>query len=105
MGFLDKMAINMAHKAIVYVSGIILIFSIFVEVRVLDNTKIMILAGVTLLYGILLWLISDTLAQYDEYFMRYRERYINIANSKKLFLHFLYFIIIGLILLYWNGLI
>lgn len=90
MKFLDKMAINMAYKAIVYVSGIILILSIFIDVKVLDNTKIMMFSGLTFLYGISLWNVKDTLSEYKEWAVGYREKYIMRAEFKQLFIHIAY---------------
>ena len=105
MKFLDKMAINMAHKAIVYVSGIILIFSIFVKVQVLDNTKIMIFSAVTFLYGISLWNIKDTLSEYGDWAVAYREKYIARAELKRLFIHLAYTILLLLAILYGTNII
>ena len=102
MKLFENMPIHRGYNAIVYISGIILVLSIFVDVKVWNNTKMMYISGITFLYGSFLWISRDSLLVYDKDNIPDSSRYsaINRWHSMKSFLTLTYLLIMFVTIFY-----
>jgi len=69
LNLLEKLSLNEYYKVIIYISGLILIMSLFFETKAIDQVIVQIKAVKAVILGLVLWLgheIFQTIANYLE---------------------------------------
>ncbi len=104
VGLLENFAIKNWYRFLLYIGGVILVLSLFLETKGIEASKVRLFSIWTVLLGLVLWIIEDILKQIGSYLeYQYEEHKIyesELEDYGKILVGIWYLISIG-VFIFW----
>ena len=102
MGLMENFAITNWYRFLLYIGGVILILSLFLEPKGIDSLLVKKFSFYTVILSLLVWIIDDILYKIGDFIEYENRNYPNIYVDKVRDLYILRYIISFIALLFWS---